>query len=65
MLSGAAGLLPGLTAQLTEYLLAPYLGAEGAKAVAAIQPASAPPRVSSARSSGGDFGAPGRLEGSS
>ncbi len=49
VLSGAAGLLPSLTAQLTEYLLAPYLGAEEAKAVASPQsPAPAAPRVSSA-----------------
>ncbi len=49
ILSGAADLLPGLAAQLTEYLLAPYLGAEEAKATASTQPpASATPRASSA-----------------
>ena len=48
VLSGAAGLLPSLAAQLTEYLLAPYLGAEKAKAMAAIQPVPSTPRASSA-----------------
>ncbi len=48
ILSGATDLLPGLTTQLVEYVLAPYLGTEEARAVAAAQPAAATRRISSA-----------------
>ncbi|HWO15960.1 MAG TPA: helix-turn-helix domain-containing protein [Solirubrobacterales bacterium] len=49
VLSGVAEMLPGLVPQLAEYLLEPYLGAEGAKAAAAaIAPPAQPGEIAAA-----------------